>query len=102
MHAVHRFLPALLLLALAGCSSSSPADLPVVFPHGGGAADEEYEPPTPRGVVANPADMTFHRPDCPDCEKIEGRLKEFYATPYKALNEGYSPCDYCEPLAGWR
>jgi hypothetical protein len=100
MKAVHTILGIALIL-VAACASDSRDTLPPVFP-------DQKEPPevvapeASRGVVASPSTRTFHRPDCPEAAKIDPRTREFFATPYAALDKGFEPCDYCEPLKGWQ
>ena len=100
MKAVHWILLTGLLL-VAACASQTPDTLPPVFP-------DQKEPPevvspdAPRGFVADPKTMIFHRVDCPEAEKLDPRTREFFTSPYAALNDGYEPCTYCEPLKGWR
>ncbi len=89
------------LLALAAGCASDPAPLP--------ALDLQPEPPAPRavrepggGFIGSPADRRFHRLDCPLAADIDPARRELWASPYEALDAGYSPCRRCEPMLGWR
>ena len=35
-------------------------------------------------------------------KKVKPSIRRFYLTPFDALNEKYSPCEYCEPMSGWK
>ena len=93
----------LLLCCAAGCSSSNDADyLPLVRPNRPPPEDpEDATPALPSGYIANPEDKNFHRLDCPDAKKAKPSIRQFYVTPFEALNAGYRPCKYCEPMSGW-
>ncbi len=94
------FLLGLCLASLAACSTG-PEELPLLFP--------EPEPPAPppvreppRGFLGDPTTLVFHRTDCPDAKAIDPARQEFWAFPWEALNAGYAPCKWCEPMRGWK
>jgi hypothetical protein len=62
----------------------------------------DADPPRPSGYIADPEKRFFHRLDCPEAKKVQPSIRRFYLTPFDALNEGYAPCEYCEPMAGWK
>ena len=94
----------LLLVCAAGCSSSDEAEhLPLIIRDPPAAEDPaELVPALPSGYIANPEDKVFHRLDCPDAKKVKPSIRQFYVTPFDALNEGFRPCKYCEPMSGWK
>ena len=64
--------------------------------------DEGRETPLARGFVADDRAKILHRANCPRVEKVDAADRLFFASPYPALDEGHTPCDYCEPLKGWK
>ena len=99
-------IPLILLLALtiAACGSTEDDEyLPLIPPHQPAVHDPEgVEPQLPSGFIANPEDKMFHRMDCPDAKQVKPSIRQFYVTPFDALNAGYAPCEYCEPMSGWK
>jgi hypothetical protein len=101
MAAVRRFPVLTVAIALVAACAADRSPLPDL--------DLRYEPPAPRaprepegGFLGSPADRRFHRTDCPRTAEIDPARREFWASPYEALDAGYSPCPECEPMLGWR
>lgn len=102
MSRVHTILALLLFgAAIAACQSSEPRYLPPVFPEKDSRTETAPEP-VPRGYVGDTATKVFHRKNCPEVEKIDPAVREYFALPYDALNADYYPCERCDPLAGWK
>jgi hypothetical protein len=105
MHSVQR-IPVILLLVLlvAACGSTqNEDDLPLIVPEPAKVNESDLVPAArPSGYIADPVGMYFHRLDCPKAAEVKPSLRQFHANPYDALNEGFSPCEYCEPMAGWK
>ena len=99
-------IPLILLLVLltAACGSSSDLDhLPLIAPEPPAVQDPEgVEPAHPSGYIADPETKYFHRMDCPDAREVKPSIRQFFVTPFDALNAGYAPCEYCEPMSGWK
>ncbi len=56
----------------------------------------------PPGMVRAPmAPSAKQQPLSPDAKKAKPSIRQFYVTPFEALNAGYRPCKYCEPMSGW-
>ncbi len=89
---------------MVACGSSPERDdLPPLFPTPEPPDDTgAVAPAMPEGFLADPETRYFHRMDCPRAESIKPNLRQYYVSPYEALNEGYAPCEYCNPLNGWR
>ena len=64
--------------------------------------DTDRKAPLPKGFVGDAGALKLHRADCPRVKDCEPADRVFFVTPWPALNEGYEPCDYCEPLKGWK
>ena len=104
MHSVQRIPLILLLLCCAtACSSSSDVEyFPPIAPDAPTVQEPEgVDPARPSGYIADPKNRYFHRLDCPYAKEVKPSIRQFYLTPYDALNEGYAPCDYCDPMSGW-
>lgn len=101
MRKVRGILLLAVLLAGPACPTTAPGELPGLFPEPPPAGDGAV-PSRPDGFVADPSTAIFHRLDCPRAAEIDPATRRFFVTPWEALNEGYAPCGYCEPLAGWR
>ncbi|MEN8148993.1 MAG: hypothetical protein ABFS86_04170 [Planctomycetota bacterium] len=92
-------------LVAAGCSGRSVEfeESPEVRrPEVNPVDDEGRETPLAKGFVADGAAHVLHRAGCPKVLDIAPADRLFFASPYPALNEGHSPCEYCEPLKGWK
>jgi len=104
---VHRIVVLLLIaLLLPACGSSRAVEFesepPMRGPEVQPVDDSGRETPLPKGFVADAATRIIHRADCPKVNDAKPADRVFYVTPGPALNEGYEPCDYCEPLKGWQ
>ena len=95
----------LAVVLLAACSSpdvefseSPEVRRPEVNP----VEDDGRETPLAKGFVADDTRKVVHRADCPQVKDIAPEDRLFFVSPYPAINEGHAPCDYCEPLQGWK
>jgi hypothetical protein len=104
MRSVRRILRfGLLLLFLAACGSSDvPEYLPPITPEKPTQESPGVEPARPSGYIGDPGSRRFHRLDCPEAKEVKASIRQFYLTPFDALNEGYAPCEYCDPMSGWK
>ncbi len=101
-----RRIPLILLLSLLTVACGSTDDdkfLRLIVPEKPPVQElDGAKPPLPSGYIANPEDRMFHRMDCPDAKKVKPSIRQFFVTPFDALNAGYAPCEYCEPMSGWK
>jgi len=97
MLSVHR-IPLILLLALltVACGSTDNDEyLRLIVPEKPLIQEPEgLEAPMPSGYIANPEDRMFHRMDCPAAKEVKPSIRQFFVTPFDALNAGYAPCEY--------
>jgi len=91
---------------LAACSSGRTVEMEnrpaMQLPEENPVDEGEREAPLPRGFVGDSDHVILHRADCPRVADCDPSDRVFFVTPWPALNEGYVPCEYCEPLEGWR
>ena len=92
----------LFLLAAACGSPDVPDYLPPIVPNRQPQDAPHVEPARPSGYIGDPVNKYFHRIDCPEAEEVKPSIRQFFLTPFDALNEGYAPCGYCDPMSGWR